>query len=45
LEQYQFRHLGLAMDKPGNCRGFTTKEFVVNWASLGKCKISTSVLA
>jgi len=33
------------MDKLGNCKGFTTKEFGINWASLGKCKISTSELA
>jgi hypothetical protein len=33
------------MDKPGNYKIFTTKEFVINWASLGKCKISTSALA
>jgi hypothetical protein len=33
------------MNKLGSYRGFTTKEFVINWASLGKCKISTSALA
>jgi hypothetical protein len=33
------------MDKLGNCKGFTTIEFVINWASLGKCKISTFALA
>jgi hypothetical protein len=33
------------MDKLGNDTVFTTKEFVINWASLGKCKISTFALA
>jgi hypothetical protein len=32
------------MDKPGNYKRFTIKEFVINWASLGKCKISTFAL-
>jgi hypothetical protein len=33
------------MDKLGSYRGFTAREFGINWASLGKCKISTSALA
>jgi len=33
------------MDKLGNYKGFTTEEFAINWASLGKsCKFLTFAL-